>query len=129
VHYLESGQLLCPWKERKAFLKQEESREHLVKHNDEQGYSDNSPVAHTLYQLFESVGESELSFYKGVLPASEKALDRVRTRAAMKTGTSSPYSYIDRERDISRAVSTVLRMKDGAIVSLVGSLVDTAICI
>jgi hypothetical protein len=66
VHYVESGQLLCPWKERKAFMREEESRERLVKHNDEQGYSENSPIAHALYQVFESAGESELSFYKGV---------------------------------------------------------------
>lgn len=44
VHYVESGQL-CPWKERKAFLKEEESRERLVKHNDELGYAENSPIA------------------------------------------------------------------------------------
>src|SRR5205807_6238530 len=44
VHYVESGQLLCPWKERKAFLKEEENRERLLKHNDDQGYSENSPI-------------------------------------------------------------------------------------
>lgn len=96
VHYVESGQLLCLWKERKAFLKEEESRERLVKHNDEQGYSENSPIAHALYQVFESVGESELSFYKGVLRASPEALDRVRTRTGMKAGTNSRYAYADR---------------------------------
>lgn len=35
MHYVESGQLLCPWKERKAFLKEEENRERLIKRNDE----------------------------------------------------------------------------------------------
>jgi len=97
VHYVESGQLLCPWKERKAFLKEEENRGRLLKHNDELGYSENSPIAHALYQVFESVGESDLSFYKGVLRASPEALDRVRTRAGMKAATSSLYSYTDRQ--------------------------------
>jgi hypothetical protein len=97
VHYLESGQLLCRWKERKAFLKEEDNRERLVKHNDAQGYSENSPIAHALYQVFESAGESELSFYKGVLRASPEALARVLTRTGMKADTRAPYSYTDRQ--------------------------------
>lgn len=74
VHYVESGQLLCPWKERKAFLKEEESRERLAKHNGDLGYSENSPIAHALYQVFESLGESELSFYKGVTTRFARSL-------------------------------------------------------
>jgi hypothetical protein len=119
VHYVESGQLLCPWKECKAFLKEEESRERLVKHNDEQGYSENSPIAHALYQVFESVGESEVSFYKGILRASPEALDRVRTRAGMKagqtlrtrtpTGRESSSSH-STKRSNSRASSALLSL-------------------
>jgi hypothetical protein len=97
VHYVESGQLLCHWKERKRFLKEEEDQERLLKRNDEQGYSENSPIAHALYSVFESVGEPEVDFYKGALRCSPEAIDRVRMRAGMKPGQSSPYAYTDRQ--------------------------------
>ncbi len=97
VHYAESGQLVCIWKERKAFLQEEESRARILERNEEQGYSDNSPIAHALYEVFESVGESGVSFYKGVLRCSPEAIDRVRTRAKMNTGQRSPYAYTDRQ--------------------------------
>lgn len=95
VHYVESGQLLCTWREHKSFLKEEEQRERILKRNDELGYSENSPVAHALYHVFESTGESEASFYKGVLRCSPEAIERVRSRAKMD-GQHSPYSYTDR---------------------------------
>ena len=44
VHYAESGQLVTIWKERKAFLKEEEGRERLLRRNEELGYSENSPI-------------------------------------------------------------------------------------
>ena len=65
IHYAESAQLVCPWKERRAFLKEEEDCERLLKHNDELGYAENSPIAHALYEVFESLGEPEVDFYKG----------------------------------------------------------------
>ena len=96
VHYVESGQLVASWKEHKAFLKEEESRERLLKRNEELGYSENSAIADALYSIFESVGEPEVSFYKGVLCCSPEAVGRVRTRAGIKTAESSPFSYTDR---------------------------------
>ena len=60
VHYVESSQLLCPWKERKGVLKEEENRERLVKHNRECGYSENSPIAHALTGSVELSSENEI---------------------------------------------------------------------
>ncbi len=97
VHYAESAKLVCLWKERKAFLKEEENREQILKRNTEQGYSEDSPLANALYEVFENVGEGGVSFYKGVLRCSPDAIDRVRTRAAMKPGQNSPYGYTDRQ--------------------------------
>jgi hypothetical protein len=99
VHYVESGQLVCLWKERKAFLQEEDNRKRILARNEEQGYSENSPIAHALYEVFESVGESGVSFYKGVLRCSPQAIERIRTRAMMKTG-QSPYAYTDRQGTI-----------------------------
>jgi len=97
VHYAESGQLVATWKERKAFLKEEEDRERLLRRNEELGYSESSPIASALYDVFESIGERDVSFYKGCVRGSPEAIDRVRTRAGMEAGVNSPYSYIDRQ--------------------------------
>ncbi len=46
VDYVESGQLIVPWKEHKAFLKDEENAERLWQHNSKgQGFRENSPIA------------------------------------------------------------------------------------
>lgn len=38
VDYIESGQLIVPWKEHKAFLKEEDNAERLCEHNERCGY-------------------------------------------------------------------------------------------
>ena len=53
VDYVESGQLLVPWKEQRALLKEEASRERIREHNERHGYDhDGSPVAEALQQGF-----------------------------------------------------------------------------
>ena len=44
VHYAESGQLVCIWKKRRVFLDEEERRQRLKERNEEQGYSEKSPL-------------------------------------------------------------------------------------
>jgi hypothetical protein len=96
VDYVESGQLVVPWKEHKAFLKEEASAEALREHNERMGYEENSPIANALYSVFESVGD-DVSFYRGILSGSTEAVDRVKTRAAMDTSKRTPLAYIDRQ--------------------------------
>jgi hypothetical protein len=96
VDYVESGQLVVPWKEHKAFLKEEASAEALREHNERLGYEENSPIANALYSVFESVGD-DVSFYRGILSGSPEAVDRVKTRAVMDTSKWSPSAYIDRQ--------------------------------
>ena len=46
IDYVESAQLIVPWKDRRGFLKEEESRERLRQHNEQHGYDgENSPVS------------------------------------------------------------------------------------
>lgn len=95
VDYVESGQLIVPWKERKAFLREEESAERLRNHNRAIGYEEESPVANALYEIFENVGD-DVSFYRGVLTGSPEALARVKTRAKAHSESNSQFSYVDR---------------------------------
>ena len=96
VDYVESGQLIVAWKERKAFLKEEESEERLQKHNDHLGYKEQSPIAHAMYEIYESVGD-EVSFYRGTLRASAEALERLKIRAKASSGQNSSIAYTDRQ--------------------------------
>jgi len=97
VHYAESGQLVCIWKKRRVFLDEEERRQRLKERNEEQGYSEKSPLTGALYDVFESLGEKDVSFYKGVVLCTPEAIERVHIRAKMKVGEHSPYAYTDRQ--------------------------------
>jgi hypothetical protein len=97
VHYVESGQLIVPWKEHKAFLKAEEDSARLWEHNVRMGYKYNSPVDNALSVVFESVGDDVL-FYRGTLTGDVEAFERVRTRAGVAMTPHSPVAYFDRAK-------------------------------
>jgi hypothetical protein len=95
VHYVESGHLICTWKELKAFLREESDADRLRQDNVECGWVKDSPVDQALYQVFENVGD-DLSYYRGRLTSKPEPLARVKTRAGMPVDKSSPYAYTDR---------------------------------
>ena len=99
VHYVESGQLIVPWKEHKAFLKEEEESARLWNHNIRMGYKNNSPVDNALSVVFESVGD-DVSFYRGTLNGGVEAFERVRTRAGVAMTPHSPVAYFDRAKTL-----------------------------
>jgi hypothetical protein len=75
--YVESKHLIVRWKERKAFLRDEENERRFREHNDWTGYdNDDSPVPSAVLQVFESVGD-DVGFYRGVLTGQSDALSRV----------------------------------------------------
>lgn len=97
VDYVESGQLVVPWKEQKAVLKEEANAASLREHNERQGYDrDDAPVAEALQQVFESVGD-DISFEKGSVVGPPEVIDRVRARAGVGAGPESPAAYVDRQ--------------------------------
>ena len=99
VHYIESGQLICLWKEHKAFLKEESEAQCLREHNEHHGYIPESPLTKAVEQVFETVGD-EIQFYRGVLSGSPDALERVKQRAGMPGAPNSPLAYTHRQGTI-----------------------------
>jgi hypothetical protein len=96
VDYLESGQLIAPWKERRAFLKEELNREQLSEHNLRHGYvHGEAPLESAVQQVFESVGD-DIHFHKGSLSGTPDALGRLATRAGRSHLDAPPISYVDR---------------------------------
>src|SRR5262249_36457580 len=51
IHYVESGHLLCSWKQLKAFLREESEAERLKRHNADCGWEKESPVDRALYEV------------------------------------------------------------------------------
>lgn len=100
IDYVESQMLVISWKERKAYFRDEERSKQLQADNEKHDCKEDSPLANVLSQVFESLGEKELFFYRGVLEASPEALDRVKERAKIspKNGSeiTTKISYIDR---------------------------------
>lgn len=95
VHYVDSGQLLVPWKERRAFLKEETDEQRLRQHNQSTGHDEDTPVRRAIEQVFESAGD-DVSFYRGVLTGAPAAIARLRERAGLPADPPSPWSYRDR---------------------------------
>jgi hypothetical protein len=82
VHYVESGQLLAPWKEHKAFLKEEANALAIREHNEEVGYEKDSPLDRALEQVFESIAD-QVSYHRGTASGSPETWTRVRARAGI----------------------------------------------
>lgn len=99
IDYIESSQLIVPWKEHKAYLKEEENATRLQDHNHRVGYKNNSPVDNALSEVFESVGD-DVSFYRGTLSGKAEAVERIRARAGAAPNQNSPVAYFDRAKTL-----------------------------
>jgi hypothetical protein len=110
IEYVETRNLLVSWKERKAFFQDEEKARELRADNERHGYKENSPVANALYEVFESLGENDLGFYRGILSGSPDALERVRDRACFDQKKISPFTYVDRHGTVYIPYSEALEL-------------------
>jgi hypothetical protein len=97
IDYVESGHLICRWKDHKAFLKEETEAKRLREHNKEIGYEPESPLTKAVHQVFDSVGD-DVEFDKGVLWGTAEGLERVTQRAGMPSMPNSPFAYTSRTR-------------------------------
>jgi hypothetical protein len=95
IDYVESGHLMCRWKDHKAFLREEAEANRLRTHNREIGYEPESPLTNAVYQVFECVGD-DVDFDKGILSVTAEALERVKQRAGMPSMPNSPFAYTSR---------------------------------
>lgn len=97
IDYVESGQLIVPWKEHRAFLKEEANAERLREHNERHGYDrEDSPIVEALQQVFESVGD-DIDFDKGSVVGLAESVARLRARAGIGASQESPVAYVDRQ--------------------------------
>jgi len=100
VHFVESGHLLVPWKDHKAFLREEANAAALWAYNERQGYRRDSPLDNAVCEIFESTGERDISCWRGELTGLPETIDRIRVRAGVEPGKNSPYAYVDRRGEL-----------------------------
>ncbi len=96
IEYVESQKLVVRWKDRKVFFQEEEKARQLRADDERHGFDDDSPVDNAVTQVFESIGEKDLQYYRGILSGSLEALHRVRGRANFDRKKSSAFAYTDR---------------------------------
>jgi len=99
LDYVDSRLLVVPWKDRKAFLRDEDSEQRLRDHAKKNSVDKDSPVANALSEVFESMGEG-LSFWSGALEGDPEAISRIKDRAHVDRSKESPLSYVDRDGKI-----------------------------
>src|SRR5438034_1089242 len=97
--YVESQHLVVPWKQRKAFLRDEESEQRLREHNARLGGTDDSPVAMAVGEVLASTGD-HLMVLEGALICHADALARVKDRARLVPTRRSPVAYVDRHGQV-----------------------------
>lgn len=95
VHYVESQNLVVPWRELKAYLREESDKARLLEQNERDGYQRESALERAVEQVFDSVGEP-VCFWRATLRADQVVLDRLLTRAGIAPTTYWPASYKDR---------------------------------
>ena len=100
IDYIESQKLIVSWRERKAFFRDEDKARLLEEDNEAHGYREDSPYANVLDQVYSSLGEKDLLFYRGVLSGRLEELERVKERAKYQPKQESKIAYVDRFGEI-----------------------------
>jgi hypothetical protein len=83
------------WKERKAWLADEEAQQHLRTRSDQAGYQRDSPVDTAVGQVYESVAD-DVSHWRGILSGSPEAMQRIRDRARLRATPNPLDVHVDR---------------------------------
>jgi hypothetical protein len=111
IDYLSTEQVIVPWKDQAAFLKEERNRESMRKHNSERGYSASSPISEAVESVIDSVGD-EVRFNNGDLSGTRDQLERLRVRArldALQLHEILP-SYLDRQGRLHLPFETAVEL-------------------
>lgn len=92
VEYLASKNIIVPWKERTAFLRDENRAAELERVIEASGYpGEQHPLKHAVEVVFDTVGDRDIFLYRGSLRSKGDALERLAQRA----GIEPPKSHAD----------------------------------
>jgi hypothetical protein len=111
IDYVSTEQIIVPWKEQAAFLKEERDRESMWAHNSELGFSASSPIAEAVHSVIDSVGD-DVRFREGALLGTRDQLERLKVRARLSSLQldEAPPRYIDRQGRLHLPFETALEL-------------------
>ncbi len=98
VDFVRSASIIVPWKERRAFLRDEKLAEELARFNSRTFPGDNHPVASAVGEIFDCTAEGCV-FWHGELRVAPESLERISARAGVPVPTH-PSGYVDRHGEL-----------------------------
>lgn len=97
VDYVKSMSIVVPWKDRRAFLRDEGKKERLLSSVEYSGFPGQShPTADAVSEVFDFSGERGIYVHQGVMSFEPDALERIADRAGVAVPTH-PHGYTDRQ--------------------------------
>ena len=82
IDYVSAEQILVPWNEQAAYLKEERDRELMWEHDQKQGFEASSPVTLAVYTVIENSGE-RIGIGDSDIAAMPEQLERLKVRAQL----------------------------------------------
>jgi hypothetical protein len=92
--FVKSKNIIVPWRERRAFLRDEEKARVFNAHVERTAPPEKNPIHDAMNTVFESTGDA-VSYWNGALTGEQEALERVANRAQAAI-PDSPYVFVDR---------------------------------
>ena len=109
VDYIKSSHLVVPWKQRKAWIEDEEAEQRLRRRSVEAGYGKDSPVDTAVGQVYQAVAD-DVNYYRGILAGSPNAIQRVRDRSHVKADPDPLDVHCDRHNTVHLAFAAALTL-------------------
>jgi hypothetical protein len=94
--FVKSSNIVVPWKQRKAFLKEESNWQHLREASEATWPGPEHPVDNAVTSILEATGERVGCYRSGVLSGDADAFERISDRAHIPIEVRPP-AYVDRE--------------------------------
>jgi hypothetical protein len=111
IDYLSTEQVMVPWKDQAAFLKEERDRESMRRHNLKLGFSASSPISEAVDSVISSVGD-DVRFNDGNLSGTRDQFERLKGRAGLENLQLDeiPPRYLDRQGRLHLPFETALEL-------------------
>jgi len=111
IDYVSAEQIVVPWSEQAAYLREERDRERMWEHNLKQGFEASSPITYAVYTVIENSGEN-IGVCDSDIAAMPERLERLKARAQLDQLQLSEIklSYTDRMGRLHLPFETALEL-------------------
>lgn len=96
VDFVKSANLIVPWKQRKALVRDEQHHETLARYSQRQWDGRDGPVSEAVNEVLEAIGEDLGVWDHGIISYRPEVFERVAARAGIEA-PAHVYGYKDRQ--------------------------------